>query len=163
MVRTAALAVALRLPARGGDVRLARVPFLALAVVFFVYAFVTPDARSPTGAFDALGSVGLFARTAEQFGPELGHLPASDAELQAVVELLPPPPFLVQGVRPEHWRAVLHTGCTGPETRADGVAPGTFLYCLSGDRSKAKRAHSSVSSPTKTHVASWPASHQASL
>lgn len=58
-------------------------------------------------------------------------------ELRALVARAPAPPLFVDGEKLAGWKLELRERCGGPAAEAGSAGPGTFLYCVSEDRSRA--------------------------
>ncbi|MBS2029839.1 MAG: hypothetical protein JST54_18200 [Deltaproteobacteria bacterium] len=129
-------AVAVLGPRMGRDPRLVRVPLLILVLVGFIDGPVMPDVRPDSMDLDALGSVKVFGGMVEELAAAMGKLPATEADIEPALKQMPPPPFLIHGVRPAKWNVRVRSGCRGPATNVEDTPPGTYLYCLNGDASQ---------------------------
>lgn len=64
-------------------------------------------------------------------------VPSDPAQLRPLVEGMGQPPYLVRGERARAWTLQVRSGCQGPVQEAPGLEVGTFIYCVSPDRSQA--------------------------
>lgn len=110
-------------------------PILLVCALFF--DLVLAESKGP------LNSVQLAAMGLRQFQTQAQALArdktvATDpALLRQALEGLGQPPYLVRGERARAWSLQVRSDCTGPVREAPGLEVGTFLYCVSKDRTQA--------------------------
>ncbi len=106
---------------------------LVLAVDFLVLSSVQA-ALSPTSR--AKAALQVFTEGAQALASTQA-VPSSPDELEPVLPLLGPVPWLVYGERPAGWRVEVQTGCKGPATVRERPAAGTVMYCLEAENHRA--------------------------
>ncbi len=98
---------------------------------------VLSSTRSPLGTeVRAKGALQVMTEGAQALATTKA-VPDTSTELEPLLALLGPVPWLVHGERPPGWNLELHFGCAGPLTLAGGAPVGTVLYCVDRERRRA--------------------------
>jgi hypothetical protein len=119
---------------RGDDYKGYRLLPIVLVGALFV-DLVFAERRTPLGSTDlATMALKSFQEQAQELAtPEA--VPGDPAVLSAMLEKLGRPPYLVRGEPVSRYTLQIYEDCTGPVGKAaPGVQPGTFIYCLAGQR-----------------------------
>lgn len=117
-----------------------RVPRLLLAgaVGLLFVDLVVLSSRDVALSADAqlvLAVQGLAGDLTDVAAPE--GVPRDPAVLEDALAKLAPPPLYVAGQRLARWQVQLRERCAGPAAELAGAAPGTFVYCVDGERQRA--------------------------
>jgi hypothetical protein len=109
-----------------------------LTIVVLGFDFIVlSSVKSPLGTqARAKGALQVMTESAQALATTTA-VPDALVDLDPVLPLLGPVPWLVHGQRPADWRLELRFDCTGPVTAAGALPVGTVLYCVAPERKRA--------------------------
>lgn len=111
-------------------------PIVTLVGLFVDVLIVSAD-KTP---FPSAQRAAVAIQLVEQRAGELASpdsVPTDSAKLQAIVDELGPPPWLVKAQPLPKWTLQVEQGCAGPKLDRGSAGAGTLIYCVSPDRSQA--------------------------
>lgn len=117
-----------------------RWPRLAVALALMLLA---ADLGMVSMRQSGLGADAQLVLAVQGLAGDLGDIavpegvPRDPALLEDALTRLAPPPLYAEGVRLERWHVQVRERCEGPASDVAGVAAGTFVYCVAGDRKRA--------------------------
>jgi len=114
-----------------------RVLPMLLVLVLSIDFIVLSSVKSPVGTeARAKGALQVMTEGAQALAT-MAAVPDSNTELDPLLPLLGPVPWLVHGERPEGWLLEIHRDCPGPRDQVGQTPVGTVLYCVAPDRRRA--------------------------
>lgn len=110
---------------------------IAASILVFVDVFVLGANRSPYQSHEVVAAALSHLQERATYLGEAGRVPTSREQLEPILIELGQPPYLVRGRTLPAWILVVRTGCTAPSLDVEGLGPGTVIYCVSADETRA--------------------------